>query len=224
MGALTIILWITVVVLTLDAAAEIGLVAATIAWLNNHPSQLTYINYGGPTYLRYWPFLPHILWRNHVYLNIAVGAIIFVLIGVLGIAALTLRKRQSFASSTSSKIVYHLWLLFTLCSTALTLAALIYTYVLEHMARNQLAANGSSTYTTAYTPRTWFSELLAELYIRPASEQLDIVNNLQIMEAWQINLIPLFILSFLVATFAVVEAVIARSKANKLRSARKIEG
>lgn len=96
----------------------------------------------------------------------------------------------------------------------LTLAALIYTFVLTNNHDNQsidltvAAANPEPLMypLEEWTPENWFVAVL-DLPLALPSDRRKIRQELRIMRGWRWNLIPLFILGLIVATLAVLQLV-----------------
>lgn len=105
----------------------------------------------------------------------------------------------------------------TILSSMLTLAALIYTFVLTAQTDDQtinLTLAAASPDPTMYpadkwTPETWFIAVLA-LPLAHTSDRRDIQNHLRLMRGWRWNLIPLFILGVVVAGLAARELLSGR--------------
>jgi hypothetical protein len=102
----------------------------------------------------------------------------------------------------------------TVLSAMLTLAALIYTFVLTAQTDDQTinltvaAANPEPLMypLDKWTPENWFVAVL-DLPLARDSDRSKISNNLRLMRGWRWNLIPLFILGVVVASLAVWELV-----------------
>jgi hypothetical protein len=102
----------------------------------------------------------------------------------------------------------------TVLSAMLTLAALIYTFVLTAQTDDQTinltvaAANPEPLMypLDKWTPENWFVAVL-DLPLARDSDRSKINNNLRLMRGWRWNLIPLFILGVVVAALAVWELV-----------------
>ena len=105
----------------------------------------------------------------------------------------------------------------TVLSAMLTLAALIYTFILTAQTDNQTinltvaAANAEPAFypDDKWTPENWFIAVL-ELPLASDSDRSKIQRNLRLMRGWKWNLIPLFILGLTVASLAVWELISGR--------------
>lgn len=109
------------------------------------------------------------------------------------------------------------WTIFTLLSALLTLAAIIYTFVVTHQTDNQsinlatAAANNDSPYpSNSWTPENWYKAVLSLSFVDP-SEMSSIRMNVHLMEGWRWNLIPLFLLGVAVCALALMNLVKDRS-------------
>jgi hypothetical protein len=97
-------------------------------------------------------------------------------------------------------------------SAMLTLAAIIYTFVLTAQTDDQsinltvAAANPEPGFYPLdnWTPENWFVAVL-DLPLAHDSDRRTIRNNLRLMRGWRWNLIPLFILGVTVASLALWE-------------------
>jgi len=118
------------------------------------------------------------------------------------------------SSSAGHSGLFIFWVVMTVLSAMLTLAALIYTFVLTAQTDDQtidLAVAAANAQPLMYpldnwTPENWFIAVL-ELPLAHDSDRSKIRNNLRLMRGWRWNLIPLFILGLTVASLAVWELV-----------------
>lgn len=121
-------------------------------------------------------------------------------------------KSQSSSAGHSGLFIF--WVVMTVLSAMLTLAALIYTFVLTAQTDDQtidLAVAAANAQPLMYpldnwTPENWFIAVL-ELPLAHDSDRSKIRNNLRLMRGWRWNLIPLFILGLTVACLAVWELI-----------------
>jgi len=233
--------WVVPLLLALlmvDAIIELSFISSMVAWLHSTAGgefeviapemqeTLSFNLHGKPKNL--------LLNQGHTS-NGAAGTA-FVLIGLGGILVLTLRHR----ASTSSKVgrlttfLYFGWLVSTILSALLTLAALAYTFAVTNETRGQtidiaLAASLDSRPYPNYvayprddwTPETWFEAVL-ELTLVDRSLRSDIEHHLTIMRAWKWNLIPLFLLGLVFSTVALLDAWVERRN-NKIVRGEKFE-
>lgn len=140
----------------------------------------------------------------------------FVLIGLGGILALYLRKFRA------GRAVYYFWVAMTIFSMLLTLAALIYTFIItsnhtgQHIDVDLAASLDNKPYPNMvpyprdeWTPKNWFVAVL-ELPLASGKDRDDIESHLKVMRGWRWNLIPMFILGLVVSSLALAEAFIRR--------------
>jgi hypothetical protein len=119
--------------------------------------------------------------------------------------------RQTGSSRPSG--IFTFWVVITILSMLLTLAALIYTFVLTYKYDNQTidlalaAANPEPILYPAdkWTPENWFVAILDQVPLTFDNERSRIKRELRLMRGWRWNLIPLFVLGLLAASAAVYE-------------------
>lgn len=224
--------------LMIDAIIELSFISSMVAWL--HSTAGGEFEVIAPEMQDTMSFnlhgKPKNLLLNQGHTSNGAAGTAFVLIGLGGILVLTLRHR----ASTSSKAVrltntlYFGWLVSTILSALLTLAALAYTFAVTNKTRGQTidiavaASLDSRPYPNyvAYpkddwTPETWFEAVL-ELTLVERSLRLDIEHHLTIMRGWKWNLIPLFLLGLTFSGVAVLEAWLERRN-NKIVRGEKFE-
>jgi hypothetical protein len=87
-------------------------------------------------------------------------------------------------------------------SFALTLSALIYTFVITHQTSGQAIdvantslKNASPYPVDSWTPQTWFSAVLSLPFLNE-DQKNDARKHWRLMEGWKWNLIPLFLIEF----------------------------
>jgi hypothetical protein len=131
-------------------------------------------------------------------------------------------------------LLYFSWLVSTILSALLTLAALAYTFAVTNQTRGQtidvaLAASLDSRPYPNYvaypkddwTPETWFEAVLELTLVEP-SLRSDITDHLKIMRAWKWNLIPLFLLGAAFSGVAILDVWLERRN-NKIVRGEKFE-
>ncbi|KAM0706755.1 hypothetical protein Q7P35_006085 [Cladosporium inversicolor] len=212
--------------LMIDAIIELSFISSMVAWLHSTAGgefeviapemqdKMSFNLHGKPRNL--------LLNQGHTS-NGAAGTA-FVLIGLGGILVLTLRHRASTSSKAMilSNLLYLGWLVSTVLSALLTLAALAYTFAVTNETRGQTidiavaASLDSRPYPNyvAYpkddwTPEVWFEAVL-ELTLVERSLRSDIEHHLTIMRGWKWNLIPLFLLGLAFSGIAILEAWLER--------------
>jgi tryptophan-rich sensory protein len=226
------------VLLMIDAIIELSFISSMVAWLHStaggefeviapdSQDTLSFNLHGKPKNL--------LLNQGHTS-NGAAGTA-FVLIGLGGILVLTLHHHASTSSKAMrlSTVFYFAWLVSTVLSALLTLAALAYTFAVTNATRGQsidvaLAASLDSRPYPNYvaypiddwTPETWFEAVL-ELTLVDRSLRSDIEHHLTIMRGWKWNLIPLFLLGLTFSVVAILDAWLER-KNNKIVRGEKFE-
>jgi len=233
--------WIVPLVLALlmiDAIIELSFISSMVAWLHSTAGgefeiiapemqdTMSFSLHGKPKNL--------LLNQGHTS-NGAAGTA-FVLVGFGGILVLALRHRASTSSSAVrlATFLYSAWLVSTILSALLTLAALAYTFAVTNETRGQHIdiATASSLDNRPYpnyvaypkddwTPETWFEAVL-ELTLVDSGQRSDIMQHLTIMRAWKWNLIPLFLLGLALCAVALLESWFERRN-NKIVRGDKFE-
>ncbi|CAK3811693.1 hypothetical protein MYCFIDRAFT_210690 [Lecanosticta acicola] len=214
MAPLTLALKSTLALLMIDSIVELSLISSMVSWLHRRAGRDFIIDYNNTTFPLHGKPLNLLVDQGHTS-NGAAGTA-FVLIGLGGILALWLRNYKL------GRPIYYFWLVMAQLSMLLTLAALIYTFVLtrEHEGHAIDIALAASLDNKPYpnmvpypmdkwTPELWFSAVL-ELSLRERSDRSDIRGHLRVMKGWRWNLIPMFILGLAVAVLAVMEAFVRR--------------
>ncbi|RMZ90895.1 hypothetical protein DV736_g1862, partial [Chaetothyriales sp. CBS 134916] len=116
--------------------------------------------------------------------------------------------------------IFSSWVVMTILSNLLTLAALIYTFIVTHQTNNQtidLAVAAKNPDPLMYplhkwTPENWFIAILHQVPLIHHSDRVKITQELRVMRGWRWNLIPLFILGLLTAAAAVAEWLALRRR------------
>lgn len=219
MNLLSLSLKIAIGLLMVDSIMELAFVSSMVAWLHARAGGDFEINYNGSSFQLHGKPKNLLVDQGHT-TNGAAGTA-FVLIGLGGILALYLRYAASKSTGIMRKVGmlwYHFWLVMTLPSMLLTLAALIYTHVVDSEYAGQVIdenlasslSNQPYPHCVAYpldvwTPPDWFAAVL-QLDLASSSDRSDIQTHLNIMYAWSWNLIPMFILGLVVSVLAFMEA------------------
>lgn len=224
--------------LMIDAIIELSFISSMVAWLHSTAGgefeviapemqgTMSFSLHGKPKGL--------LLNQGHTS-NGAAGTA-FVLVGFGGILILTLRHRAS-TSHRMAKLTVYLywaWIVSTVLSVLLTLAALAYTFAVTNQTRGQhidiatAASLDNRPYpnyvaypTDDWTPETWFEAVL-DLTLVSRSQRSDIAHHLTIMRAWRWNLVPLFLLGLVLSAVAMVNAW-SEQRNNKIVSPEKFE-
>lgn len=207
--------------LMIDAIIELSFISSMVAWLHHtaggdfeviapeNQETISFLLHGKPKGL--------LLNQGHTS-NGAAGTA-FVLVGLGGILVLTLRHSASINSKFTklAASLYPAWVVATVLSALLTLAALAYTFAVTNATKGQPidVATAVSLDNRPYpnyiaypkdnwTPETWFEAVL-ELMLVERSQRSDIKQHLAIMRAWKWNLIPMFLLGLALSAVAVLE-------------------
>jgi hypothetical protein len=208
--------------LMIDAIIELSFISSMVAWLHHTagggfeviapetPDTMSFLLHGKPKGL--------LADQGHTS-NGAAGTA-FVLVGIGGILVTILRHHALNGTRRPglSTRLYHAWIVSTMISAVLTLAALLYTFILTNAHEGQtididLAIsldNRPFPNEVAYpeqfwTPENWFAAVL-ELPLVDRRQRKDIAHHLTIMRAWRWNLIPLFVLGLILSAAAIVDA------------------
>lgn len=226
MGFMTPALYAAMAVLMLDAALEMACLSSMVYWLHYRAGKAFEVAYNGGTFSLHGK--PQFFLLNQGHTSNGAAGTSFVAIGLGGILALWARSRNK-----HGKRFYHFWLVMTVLSMLLSLAALIYTFILKNahagqtidLARasglhNEPYPNYVAYPLQAWTPGDWFAGVL-ELDLVRSSDRSDITTHLNVMQAWTWNLIPLFLLGLIVCALAVVEAL---GRRKETRDRRALEG
>ncbi|KAK3943507.1 hypothetical protein QBC46DRAFT_253952 [Diplogelasinospora grovesii] len=215
-------IYISLGLLAIDAAISMGLVTRMVVFLHfwgagpfeiaNPPGTTpsTYMLNGHPAGL--------LVDQGHT--TNGAGGTALVLVGFGGILALWLEHRSRTKHGKSSPVFY-VWAITVVLSWLLTLTALIYTYVVTAMTQNQsidpavAVQNAGQPYPDDWwTPETWYTAVLG-LTLSNESDYDLIRNNLRLMRGWRYNLIPLFILGFILMDLVILEVLRTRKAGAK---------
>lgn len=230
MAPLTLALMVAIAALLVDSIIELSQISIMVAWLHRRAGRDFDIHHSGNTYPLHGKPSGLLLDQGHTS-NGAAGTA-FVLIGMGGILALWLRQlalRPNAKARSLFMCCYHCWLFTTVPSMLLTLAALIYTFVLTiiHNGQSidvQLAAtldnmpypNQVAYPLDQWTPENWFKAIL-QLRLASNSDRSNIKFHVRVMEGWRWNLIPMFVIGLLVCAIAFAEAISHRRTRNSTR-------
>lgn len=227
MASSSLLLYIGIGVLMLDSIIELGFVSSMVGWLHRRAGGSFEIAYNGSTFSLHGK--PENLLVNQGHTSNGAAGTAFVLVGMGGILILWMRSRANLWQKGFVKFLYHLWLVLTVLSALLTLAALLFTWILTnkhkgHMIELDVASqlnNRPYPNYVAYplmkwTPETWFDAVL-DLDLVHHSDRTDISSMLDIMKGWRINLIPMFIIGVAVVALAFLDAFARRKAARSER-------
>ncbi|KIW95303.1 uncharacterized protein Z519_03887 [Cladophialophora bantiana CBS 173.52] len=199
--------------LMVDAVIEVGFVGSMVGFLHDRAGRFFTIDAPNGTFDLHGKPKGLLVDQGHTS-NGAAGTAL-VLVGFLGLLTIWNEKRRARRTqATNHSGLFVFWVVMTVLSALLTLAALIYTFVVTAQTDDQTinltvaAANPEPLMypLDKWTPENWFVAVLA-LPLAHASDRRDIRNHLRLMRGWRWNLIPLFILGVVVAVLAVWELV-----------------
>jgi len=148
------------------------------------------------------------------------------LVGIGGLLAIWWERRRFRRDPTSGRVsgIFRTWAFFAFLSMLLTLAALIYTFIVTYNTNDQhidisLAASVSpKPYPlNNWTPENWFDAVLAQP-LAESSDRSKIRTNLRLMRAWRWNLIPLLLFGIVVVILAARLALpgVRKSRRNRV--------
>jgi len=211
------LLHISMTLLMLSSAIELAFISSMVYWLTYETVSFD-VAYQDSTVSMHGK--PAKLLVNQGHTSNGAAGTAFILIGLGGILALSLRHRAAKRGATnSSPIIYIIWLVLTILSMLLTLAALIYTFLLtyQHAGQTIDVALAASLHNEPYpnfvaypwyawTPENWFTAML-ELPLAHAGEYSDIRLHLAVMKGWRWNLIPMLVFGVAVTVFAFIDAM-----------------
>lgn len=218
-------LYIAIALLMLDSIIELSFISSMVAWLHRRAGGSFEIAYNNSSFPLHGKPLNLLVDQGHTS-NGAAGTA-FVLIGLGGILILSARSRPSLWKHGFIKALYHFWLVMTLLSALLSLAALVFTFVLTNahdgqtidVARGSRLDNHDYPNYVAYrwdkwTPENWFAAVL-KLDLVSDGDKDAISLRYAIMKGWRWNLIPMFIIGLVVSILAFRDAFTRRRRAEE---------
>lgn len=236
MALTTTILLVAMVLLSIDGVIELAFISNMVSWLHRRAGGDFTVAYNGGEFPLHGK--PEGLLVDQGHTSNGAAGTAFIVIGLGGFLALFLRHRQlkrGDALHGFTKGLYYFWLVMTILSAMLAVAALIYTMILTYNHDNQtidlaLAAsldNHPYPDYVAYpermwTPENWFTAVL-ELPLAYAHDQSDINLHLTLMKAWRWNLIPLSLLGITVAVLAVMNKMTVSRQVSSSMHLRRLD-
>jgi len=196
-----------------DAVLEVAFVGSMVGFLHDRAGKFFTINAPNGTFDLHGKPKGLLVDQGHTSNGAAGTALI--LVGVLGLLAIWHDKRRARRTqATNHSGVFVFWVVMSVLSAMLTLAAIIYTFVLTAQTDDQsinltvAAANPEPGFYPLqnWTPENWFVAVL-DLPLAHESDRSKIRDMLRLMRGWRWNLIPLFIIGIVVASLAVFELV-----------------
>ncbi|KAI6859221.1 hypothetical protein KC343_g17202 [Hortaea werneckii] len=208
-----IALSVALAILMLAAGLELASISSMVYWLHYRAGQDFTIAYQDSTFSLHGK--PENLLVDQGHTSNGAAGTAFVLVSLLGFVALTLRSRRY--PGSFSRFLYSFWLAMTVLSALLSIAALVYTFVITYQHDGQsIDVSLASTLDNhpypdyhaypleSWTPENWFAAVL-RLGLAEQSERSDIELHLVVMKVWKWNLIPLAVLGVIVVALAFVE-------------------
>jgi len=217
--ATTTALYVSIGLLMVTCGIELAFISSMVYWLHYRAGKSFDVVYNGSVFSLHGKPVGLLVDQGHTS-NGAAGTA-FVAVSLGGLLALALHKQASRGGRlrTFSTIMHHFFLVMSLLSALLTLAALIYTFTLtsQHSGQTidiQLASglhNEPYPNYVAYplqqwTPENWFTAVL-QLPLAKSSDRSDINTHLAVMKGWRWNLIPMLIFGLTVFVLATVDAL-----------------
>lgn len=214
--------------LMIDASIEFAFISYMVSWLHHTAGGDFEIIAPSTSDKLSFPLhgKPEVMYVNQGHTSNAAAGTAFVLVGIGGIISLMLRHHWTKKGMLGTFVTasHQIWILTTILSALLTLAALIYTFVLtklhsiHHINLDVAVSLDNRPYPNyvaypldQWTPETWFVRVLELQLVYPA-ERNDIVRQLRIMRAWRWNLIPMFILGLGLCVIAVWDGLQGRKR------------
>ncbi|RBR12885.1 uncharacterized protein FIESC28_08376 [Fusarium coffeatum] len=209
------LLYVALGLLMVVAIIELSFISAMVGWLHSTASGTFVIRDGNRAIPLKGEPANFITDQGHTS-NGAAGTA-FVIVGLGGIIALSLRNRHN--PGKFSRLFYNTWLVFNVLSLLLVLTALIYTFVVtnQHDGQNIVPGfvaqldYGQKYPLKSWTPQGWFAAVL-DLNINDAGTRSDIEKHLRIMRGWQYNLIPFFIIHLIETALALWDGMQRRKE------------
>ncbi|KAK4042273.1 hypothetical protein C8A01DRAFT_14102 [Parachaetomium inaequale] len=203
--------------LAVDAAITMGLVSSMVSFLHHRgrgPFAVAPPD-GSPFLLA---GLPANLVVNQGHTTNAAAGTALILVGFGGSIALWLERRARKKWDRSSACFY-IWAVVVLLSWLLTLVALVYTFVETAKTAGQavdLAVARANPPPAHYpdgrwTPENWYAAVRG-LPLASADQRRVIGGYLTIMRGWRWNLVPMFILGFVLLGLVVLEVLRTRRR------------
>ncbi|KAK3387201.1 hypothetical protein B0H63DRAFT_152617 [Podospora didyma] len=201
--------------LAIDAAISLSLVSSMVAFLHGRASRPFEVAYPAGSRFNLAGHPANLLVDQGHTTNGA-GGTALVLVGFGGILALWLEHRSRTAYGKSS-VAFYIWTTVTILSWLLTLTALIYVFVVTATTANQTIDLSVASRNAApakypdndWTPENWFIAMLALPLVYEADRNA-INYNLRLMRGWRYNIIPLFLLGFVLIDLVILEILRVR--------------
>ncbi|RMY88506.1 hypothetical protein D0861_04771 [Hortaea werneckii] len=208
-----IALSVALAILMLAAGLELASISSMVYWLHYRAGKDFTIAYQDSTFSLHGK--PENLLVDQGHTSNGAAGTAFVLVSLLGFVALALRSRS-------------FWLAMTVLSALLSIAALVYTFVITYQHDGQsIAVSRASTLENrpypdyhaypleSWTPENWFAAVL-RLDLAKQSERSDVELHLVVMKVWKWNLIPLTVLGMTVVGLAFAEKSVRERRERRI--------
>lgn len=221
MSRTSTILYVLIGLLTVDALLELAFISSTVSFLHRRAGDSFQVIYG-PNYasFRLHGKPEHLLLNEGHTSNGAAGTAI-VLVGIGGLLTFWLLARDARAGHRTkfAVIAHHAWMVVSLLSLLLTIAALGYTMaaVNAHQGQtiditvarslnNQPYPRYVAYPLDSWTPENWFAAVLA-LPLTLKQDRDLIRTKYNVIKGWRWNLIPMFLLGLAVVIVGIIDAL-----------------
>ncbi|KAI6825795.1 hypothetical protein KC332_g643 [Hortaea werneckii] len=215
---------VALAILMLAAGLELASISSMVYWLHYRAGKEFAIAYQDSTFSLHGK--PENLLVDQGHTSNGAAGTAFVLVSFLGFVALALRNRRY--PGTFSRFLYSFWLAMTVLSALLSIAALVYTFVItyQHDGQSidvsQASTLGNRPYPDyhaypleSWTPENWFAAV-RRLDLANQSERSDIELHLVVMKVWKWNLIPLTMLGVTVVGLAFAEKSVRERRERRI--------
>jgi hypothetical protein len=196
-------------VLMVDGVLELAFITSMVAWLHETATGTFTVKFNDSTFELYGEPKHFLVDQGHSSNGAAGTAII--LIGFGGTLALWLRNRPNILGQKLTSFFYGAWLVLVGLALMLTLASLAYVFAVTNAHKGQTidvqvaSTTGNHKYALdTWTPQNWFPAVL-KLDLANESQRNDIASHLRIMQGWQYNLIPMFLIQLTTTVLAFLE-------------------
>lgn len=200
-------LCLSCLLLAIVSITEVGLVSSMVGFLYDQRHHVSGYQINWPDNTVLLRTMPEHLWVDQGHTTNGAAGYGFV-IGIFGLVVAWMQQRRDRKGSSWLFLALTIGLLL---STILTLAALIFTFVVTNQTDDQpilesLVRPGVKYSDGKWTPENWYKSLL-DLPLDASVDTSSIRYHMHLMEAWRWMLVPLFIidnLTFAVAVWAVM--------------------
>ncbi|ETN47016.1 uncharacterized protein HMPREF1541_01206 [Cyphellophora europaea CBS 101466] len=200
-------LLIAIPILMIVSIIELSFISAMVGFLHGRANGFFVVDSpgsnsnSGPDTFELWA-KPSVLLEDQGHTSNGAAGTGFILIGIGGLLMIWWeRRRMRETTDTRPGPLFTTWLILSFLGTLLTLAALIYTFVLTQNHTGQtidLAIAAANPAPSPYpddewTPENWYQAVLDQVPLRDDSDRRKIRQQLRIQRGWRWNLVPFFI-------------------------------